>query len=443
MKKLLLILVIAVVFFNRVNAQSVSACPLDMSDIAALPIFYSAPSHNTLWVAMFGFDLSSLTNNKQIARTTDGGATWTITSIPETMDRGGSCIYATDDNTAYVGLSDIHNVDGGAIWKTTDGGDTWTQQTTTQFSGGYLEYIAFFTPDSGVAFGDPKNGYFEIYTTSDGGSNWIQVPEANIPPIVAGELGNGGNPYGLAGDRVWFATSKGRIIYSYDRGATWSASTVNSSYGYMGVTMNDTIHGAAWKVQGPISKAFITNDGGQTWVGQNLSPSHTIDFMCAVKDVPGTFVFKSGAIYATTDNFQTNYLISNEYPMNGNTVLMYDATIGWTQTSVFESDSAIIKIEDVATGVGSVENTSAISSFSVFPNPVTANAALVSFTLDKDAEVTLALSALSGKIIREQTRSASKGNNAVIFDFSGIAQGMYLLNLQSGKRQASVKVLVQ
>ena len=35
----------------------------------------------------------------------------------------------------------------------------------------FPDAIKFFNPKNGVMFGDPQNGYFEIYTTSDGGNS--------------------------------------------------------------------------------------------------------------------------------------------------------------------------------------------------------------------------------------------------------------------------------
>ena len=80
------------------------------------------------------------------------------------------------------------------MYKTTDGGLTWDKQETAfpGFNGNPI-VIHFFDSNNGVCVGDPNNGYWAIYTTTNGGTNWIRVPSANIPaPIPAGEVGISG-----------------------------------------------------------------------------------------------------------------------------------------------------------------------------------------------------------------------------------------------------------
>ena len=61
------------------------------------------------------------------------------------------------------------------IIKTTDGGITWITQSTAfgNVSRFMDERIYFFDDNNGFAFGDPIGGYNEIYTTTNGGDNWI------------------------------------------------------------------------------------------------------------------------------------------------------------------------------------------------------------------------------------------------------------------------------
>ena len=63
--------------------------------------------------------------------------------------------------------------------------------------------------------GDPSGGYFEIYTTNDGGNNWSRVSQANIPDPIAEEYGIL-SLYTVVGNTIWFTTTKGRIYKSID-----------------------------------------------------------------------------------------------------------------------------------------------------------------------------------------------------------------------------------
>ena len=59
-----------------------------------------------------------------------------------------------------------------------------------------------------------------MYVTSDGGSNWNQVPGASIPNPLGGEYGYT-RQIEVVGNDVWFSTNRGRIYYSSDQGNNW------------------------------------------------------------------------------------------------------------------------------------------------------------------------------------------------------------------------------
>ncbi len=59
--------------------------------------------------------------------------------------------------------------------------------------------------------GDPIGGYFEIYTTVDGGVTWTRVPQADIPIPYRGEWGVVGY-YDVIGDTIWFGTNVGTCL---------------------------------------------------------------------------------------------------------------------------------------------------------------------------------------------------------------------------------------
>ena len=129
------------------------------------------------------------------------------------------CIDALNADTAYVVTSEI--------FKTTNRGNTWVMQITN-FSTGFANCIHFFDANNGVATGDPNGGYFEIYTTTNGGDNWVRVPSSNIPAPLPGEMGIVSS-FAAYNNTFWFATfgaaTGQRIIGSTDRGYTWTLLT--------------------------------------------------------------------------------------------------------------------------------------------------------------------------------------------------------------------------
>jgi Secretion system C-terminal sorting domain len=165
---------------------------------------------------------------QQWARTTDGGETWTIGDIilPSAEYQVGG-IHAISATKCYISVhaAGLVTIQGG-IWVTEDAGVTWTKQITASYNTGsdsFANFVHFFDAQNGVTMGDPASNYFEIYTTSNGGTNWVRVPSANIPAPLTGEYGYT-NIYETFGDNLWLGTNKGRMLRSSDKGLTWTAS---------------------------------------------------------------------------------------------------------------------------------------------------------------------------------------------------------------------------
>lgn len=71
--------------------------------------------------------------------------------------------------------------------------------------------------------GDPVGGYFEIYTTTNGGTSWTRVPSANIPAPLVGEGGYTTiKDISLEDGTIWFGANYGRAYKSSDKGLTWT-----------------------------------------------------------------------------------------------------------------------------------------------------------------------------------------------------------------------------
>lgn len=435
MKRILIIFTVAFCFL-KTNAQNVTYCPLDMNNINGFPAFFCTPSHDVMWVGVFNGD-----NTTIYARTTDAGSSFFIDSLPD-PNRAITSIFALNKDTAWAGATDLVGSNGGAVYKTLNGGIDWTKQTTTEYtaSGAYFDWICFFSADSGVILGDPVGGVYEIYTTTDGGNTWNAVPSVNIPAPLSGEWGLT-NDYSTFGNKIWSATNKGRIFYSNDKGYHWSVSSINPALGMMGISMADELNGVAYKIES--NTAFLTSDGGVTWTPKILSPSITFCYLSASKGVQGAYVFKSatGSIYATSDNFNSYVLLDNTHLTSHNELVMYDASIGWTQSAYMNYNNAIIKISNVPYGIFSPQANS--NQLGIFPNPVTKNVALVSFNHEKNTDILLSLYDITGKCLKNQIYNGNIGKNAVIFDFFSIAKGLYLLTLDDGLRKSSIKVVVE
>jgi photosystem II stability/assembly factor-like uncharacterized protein len=92
-----------------------------------------------------------------LAKTTDGGATWTMTASKVT-GKPEDAVFL-DENTGYVRTG---HWEGGQLFKTSDGGKTWTGAASSPG-----ESMAFADPEVGWAFGANKMSF-----TTDGGTRW-------------------------------------------------------------------------------------------------------------------------------------------------------------------------------------------------------------------------------------------------------------------------------
>jgi photosystem II stability/assembly factor-like uncharacterized protein len=214
-----------------------------------------------------------------ILKTTDGGATWTKLVVPDSSGLDFRDIQAFDDRTAYV-LS-IGPGELSRIYKTLDGGMNWTLQHTNRDPKGFLDAIAFWDADHGLALGDPVEGRYVILATDDGGKTWTKTPDAGMPPALAGEgaFAASGTCLVVQGEsNAWFGTGGGasaRVFRSTDRGRTWAASETpiragSPSCGVFGLAFRDPRNGLAvggdYKAEkDPAGNIAATADGGKTW----------------------------------------------------------------------------------------------------------------------------------------------------------------------------------
>jgi photosystem II stability/assembly factor-like uncharacterized protein len=112
--------------------------------------------------------------NGTVLRTEDSGFVWQLCAAPpgaEKLDFRG--IQAFDNETAIVmssGPGDLSR-----LYKTTDGCQTWKLILTNPDKDGFWDAILLNRHASdGTLFGDPVDGQFTLFTTSDKGSSWTR-----------------------------------------------------------------------------------------------------------------------------------------------------------------------------------------------------------------------------------------------------------------------------
>lgn len=111
--------------------------------------------------------------NNEIARTIDGGTSWSAITGPsgQTTD-DMNVIFALDRNRAWVGFND------GTLWYTHDAGVTWTQRSFSGSGVGQVRDIKFFNDSLGYMITDNASPVGRVHWTIDGGYTW-QVLDLN------------------------------------------------------------------------------------------------------------------------------------------------------------------------------------------------------------------------------------------------------------------------
>lgn len=288
---------------------------------------------NTAWILTYDGTGGSIT--RDFARTTDAGETWTPDTIDVATNFAPGDISAVDGLTAWVAVYDVNG--GGGIYKTADGGATWTHQTTAAFSdaSSFCNCVHMFNENEGYCQGDPINSEFELYTTNDGGENWVLVDGANIPNPETDEMGWTGVDCAV-GDIAWFGTNTGRVYKTTDKGATWAVfdtgeeniSTLSFSDEDNGVAICAVYNQTTGTLE---SWSMVkTDDGGETWSAVAVEDEYISD----VSAVPGKVGMYVGTkISQTIENNFSAY--SLDY---GTSWTEIDDSIQYTNVAMFNED---------------------------------------------------------------------------------------------------------
>lgn len=205
-----------------------------------------------LVLAMGWWATSDTTNSAAIARSTDGGATW---SVNHAANLSPQAVWGTS-------AADLWIADGyGYILHSTDGGLTWAHRepaTTLEptFNGVWSHGDTVVV--SGLEFNTSALGWDGVLLRSvDGGATWTKWVNGDGPTdtFLLDVSGGGGELWaaGTEWDRVP-NTINGYLAHSTDGGATWSEISLDS-------TLVGELHGV-WSAPGAGVYAVGGRNGG-------------------------------------------------------------------------------------------------------------------------------------------------------------------------------------
>lgn len=296
----------------------------------------SLPNDHTVWTVCYDgkLGLSSGRLVLDFTRTVNGGQTWIPGKMGTDTSLEFSNISAISETEAWVAMHKRSGTTGGGLYHTTDGGLTWNQAGLGQIfdATSFPNVVHFRDANHGVALGDPNGGYFEVYTTDDGGANWIRVTQQHMPATLANEYGFISGYY-VVGSTIWFGTTIGRIWKSENYGKDWTAHVADPGGKVVHeIAFNDDkLRGVAHLRNGAVTFLYATTDGGITWtsVGQPANWKRS-----RITAVPGTNALVSTSVIPFDPGSAVSYDNGATWTTIDNTLQMavsrfYNATTGY------------------------------------------------------------------------------------------------------------------
>ena len=254
-------------WLNQGTASVVnSVMPYSMSHALAV-------NHNTVFAV-----------GARLAKTTNGGASWTVSALPFNPT------YAMDNISQSADKSTLWmSGQFGYIYKSTDEGVTWTNKSV----GGTQGMFGIAALDANTAYAAGGGGL--IYKTTTGGNSWVAQTSGTTSSLNAGAAAADANT-------VWVAGASGTIRKTTNGGTTWVGQTSGTTATLYKLAVVDA--NTAWVVGsgGVIRK---TTNGGTTWVGQPSGTTANLLDVVALDANTAYAVGSSGICLATTDGGST------------------------------------------------------------------------------------------------------------------------------------------
>lgn len=376
--------------------------------------YISIVDENIVWGTAYDGSGSNQ-NVQEFTKTNNSGDTWVDGTIDISNEGLGiSMIHAYDYNKAWLVAYPRAAGDTGGIFQTTDGGSTWNRQDSASYdtSSSFANVVYFWDENVGFAQGDPINGEFELYVTSDGGNNWSQVPGSSIPIPLSGEYGYV-RQIEVVGDNVWYSTNKGRLYHSADRGNNWSVYTTPiSDFGSAEVngdiSFSDSNNGIIVDNSGNV---YRSTNSGVSWTQITTSGTIYTSGLCFIEGTDIVYTTGSGSSFSDDGGYTWNPIDSTQRTH----VDFLNEQIGWAggfnQSSL---SGGIWKWNDSTLSV----NVEEIEfDLNYFPNPVSDKLS-INYTND----INISVFDINGRKILQT-------NNKTI-DFSDFDYGIYLLQIK-------------
>ncbi len=216
-----------------------------------------------------------------VFRSEDGGYLWQTCAVPPGgahLDFRG--IQGMDGSTALVMASGKGALS--AVYKTTDGCASWRLVLKNPDAEGFWDALAFDSPRHGYLWGDPVDGRFVLYETSDGGESWVRSQRAELKMAAAGIGGFAASNSGFLAGGLQFGTSGPGGPWFYTLGSSETPATLLPMQGGAAsagvfslgahVMVRVAVGGDFQKPETRTGTAAFSTDGGKHWEAAAVAP---------------------------------------------------------------------------------------------------------------------------------------------------------------------------
>jgi len=176
-------------------------------------------------------------------KSTDGGTNWTIVNLTNVMG-GIMDVYFHDANNGWAVGMDTNSFYTppyyGRIARTTDGGNSWTPVLTTPVVDSYFWKMSWPATNIGYVALQQNDSHTNIifYKTTDGGAHWSfnQIPERSFGLDTNGShfylqgLGFVSPTEGWVGGASNLPSYTNSFLHTVDGGVTWTSAGFNNTF---------------------------------------------------------------------------------------------------------------------------------------------------------------------------------------------------------------------
>ena len=195
-----------------------------------------------------------------IARSDDGGASWSKWQLPGSRFAYSLVIDPTDSNTVYVGAGGEGGMDQkGTVFKTIDGGSTWQQSNFVADRSVTFMAINPLNPDelwASTGYGEPGS----VYKSLDAGSKWEKIDIGYTGENLEGIVIHPQDP------AIVYISGSFGVVRTSDSGKNWKNLGIEKHCRALTLDpRKPNIIYAATAHAGDANYLYQSPDGGDTW----------------------------------------------------------------------------------------------------------------------------------------------------------------------------------